>query len=374
MATESVQNSTQNCNGSATSNVVSNYAGQRKFVDYPDLSKSSIMGNKTFLNSSLTHIYGQMAHNPRLMEAHKREIAQKGRNYENINITDDDKKNLIPIAHRLGEYRIMGWRAQKSDEVTETLKMLYEEGNGIAEYMTYCATNGGEQDYKKGLKNPNAPISFQNLKNPLLMAKHFQDLSFGRTPDANEDINLLSDMAIKSKNPALAACLLEATKDSKTTFIGSDKKTAQKLLVDSRNMFDNEKDYYDFISRVDEAYQKLFKGESLDKYVEDHYKPMWKRCAPAVGVAGGVIAGTALAVAGIISAPVSLTALAGAAVFGLGGKAIYSMKWFGKSEEGEKIYSDISKARIKDHKNENPQKYMGFGGLSTRRMTASATY
>jgi len=303
--------------------------------------------------SAYVGIYGAMALNDRRMGAYRQKVAQMGNDYENINRAGDDKENLESLSEVIKEYRVLGVRWRDNHEVTETLKAVAEEHSGVALAKVYG-----------GLKNPQLQPSFDNLKNPKALVKHLQSNSLIVTPDANEDINILSDIAIKEKSPALAAILLEATKDSKFTFVGTDRKTAQKLLIDSRKMFDNDAEYHHYISGINKSYKELFPGENLDKYIADNNKPWYQRMLPAAGAASG-----ALITAAAVSGPVGWAVLAcGAAAGALTGSLLNKTNIFGLSDKGQELRKALIDSNAKSH-DINPQKYQ-FGGISRGLITA----
>lgn len=311
------------------------------FSDFSDLGNLGSNGLDTSYFDDLStnlSIYGSMALNPRVFKAYQQETMQAGYDFENQSITEDDQNNLEPLSERMDEYRIFGIRAHHRAEVTENLEEAKESGKGVALYLTNCA--------KDGLKDPNQPISFENLKNPLKLVNTLKSHSFN-TPDANKNIDLLSDIAIKERSPQLAAALLEATSKGGITGIGVDSKTAEKLLIESKSKFDNEGDYYKYITNVNKAYKNM-SGKTLDKYIDNNYKPALQKTAPASGVAIGAAIGLACG-----SVP---GAAIGAVVGGLVGLATYASNWFGKNEEGQKLLSAVDKARNKSH-DVNVKKY-----------------
>ena len=293
--------------------------------DFSDLSK--LGGNdlsSPFFNTNSMDLsmYGPVAFNQRIMGAYKQQIRQSGYDFENQGITEDDQNNLQPLSDRLDEFRVFGKRILHREQVTENLEESKKSGKGVALYLTNCA--------KDGLIDPNQPISFKNLKNPLRLANNLLPVSLTAT-QANENIDLLSDIAIKERSPQMAASLLEATSKGGILGIGVDSKTAEKLLIESKSQFNNKEDYSKFITNVDKAYQEMFPGKSLDKYIKSNYKPMFQKLAPVSGVAAGTLAG--VITAAVVSGPVGLIALAGAAIGGLIGKGIYSMH-VGENEKG----------------------------------------
>jgi len=304
--------------------------------DIGDLGLSNLT-TELDLNDMNLSMYGPMALNKRVFGAYQQQMRQSSYDYENQSITEEDQNNLQPLSDRLDEYRAFGIRLHHNAEVTENLEESKKSGIGVALYLTNCA--------KDGLKNPNLPISFENLKNPTRLVNNLMPVSL-TAPQANENVNLLSDIAIKERSPEMVAALLEATSKGGILGIGVDSVTANKLLVDSKDKFDSKEDYYKYITNVDKAYKKMFPGKSLDKYIKANYKPTWQKAAPAVGVAAGVWAGIGI---GIMTGPVGWLALAGAAVGGAIGLATYSSNWFGKNEEGSKLMSVVNKARQNSH-------------------------
>ena len=304
--------------------------------DIGDLGLSNLT-TELDLNDMNLSMYGPMALNKRVFGAYQQQMRQSSYDYENQSITEEDQNNLQPLSDRLDEYRAFGIRLHHNAEVTENLEESKKSGIGVALYLTNCA--------KDGLKNPNLPISFENLKNPTRLVNNLMPVSL-TAPQANENVNLLSDIAIKERSPEMVAALLEATSKGGILGIGVDSVTANKLLVDSKDKFDSKEDYYKYITNVDKAYKKMFPGKSLDKYIKANYKPTWQKAAPAVGVAAGVWAGIGI---GIMTGPVGWLALAGAAVGGAIGLATYSSNWFGKNEEGSKLMSVVNKARHNSH-------------------------
>ena len=300
-------------------------------------------------------MYGPIALNQRVFGAYKQQMRQSGYDYENQSITEEDQNNLQPLSDRLDEYRAFGIRIHHNAEVTENLEESKKSGIGVALYLTNCA--------KDGLKNPNIPISFENLKNPTRLVNNLMPVSLTAT-QANENVNLLSDIAIKERSPEMAAALLEATSKGGILGIGVDSETANKLLVDSKDKFDSKEDYYKYITNIDKAYKKMFPGKSLDKYIKSNYKPTWQKLAPTGGVAAGALTGF------VVSGFNPLGALAGAAIGGAAGLATYASNWFGKNEEGSKLMSVVTKARQNSH-DVDVRKY-SFGELSVPALGSGA--
>lgn len=276
-------------------------------------------------------IYGPIAYNPRLMNAFQQQMRQQGHNYENQSITNEDQNNLQPLADRLDEYRIFGMRTHHKSDLVEDLEEAKKSGIGVGLYLTNCA--------KDGLKDPNKPISFANLKNPLRLVNTLKSVDVN-TPDANDKINLLSDIAIKQRSAEMAACLLEGTSEGGATGAGVDAETAKKLLIESRSMFKNEQDYNKFITDIDKAYKKLFNGKSLDKYIKQNYKPTEQKVAATVALPAGMAIGRAFGAKG---------AVVGAAVGAVVGLSTYATNFFGKNEVGNELMSAVTNARQNSH-------------------------
>jgi hypothetical protein len=301
-------------------------------------------------------MYGPIALNQRIFKTYQQDMRQSSFACENQNITTEDQNNLQSLAGRIDEYRdpVLGIRLLDREQVTEELEGWKQYDKGVALYLTNCA--------KDGLKDPNQQVSFENLKNPLRAVNTLKTKFSLTTPEANENIDLLSDIAVKGRSPEMAASLLEATSKGGVTSIGVDSKTAQKLLIESRSKFDNEGDYYNYVTSVDKAYKKLFPGKSLDKYINDNYKPALQKAAPVSGIAVGATIGAVVGF-GLPGAAI------GALVGGLVGLATYSSNWFGRSNEGEKLRSTVDKARKIDYDNDN-QRY-NFGDLSGSMLGSS---
>ncbi|HBG49276.1 MAG TPA: hypothetical protein DDW90_07205 [Cyanobacteria bacterium UBA9971] len=314
--------------------------------DLGDLSNN--LGSEFLdLDNMNLSMYGPIALNKRVFESYKQQMRQSGYDYENQSITEEDQNNLQPLSDRLDEYRAFGIRIHHNAEVTENLEESKKSGIGVALYLTNCA--------KDGLKDPNQPISFENLKNPTRLVNKLMPVSL-TAPQANKDVNLLSDIAIKERSPEMAAALLEATSKGGMLGIGVDSETAKKLLVDSKDKFDSKEDYYKYITNIDKAYKKMFPGKSLDKYIKGNYKPTWQKLAPTGGVAAGALTGF------VASGFNPLGAVVGAVVGGAVGLATYASNWFGKNEEGSKLMATINKARQNSH-DVDIKKYT-FGELS----------
>ena len=311
-----------------------------------DLTSDQISSPYLNMDNMDMSVYGPMALNKRVFDAYKQQMRQTGYDFENQSITAEDQNNLEPLSETLDEYRILGMRLHHNSEVTENLEEAKKSGIGVALYLTNCA--------KEGLKNPNQPVSFANLKNPIRLVDTLTHLSL-TAPEANENINLLSDIAIKERSPEMAACLLESTAKGGLLGIGVDSKTADKLLIESKDKFENKEDYYKFVTSVDRAYKQLFPGKSLNEYINANYKPTWQKATPI----GGIATGIALAFASGGGLP---GAAIGAIIGGIAGLAIYSSTWFGKNSDGDKLVLAINKARQTSH-DVDVQKY-SFGGLS----------
>lgn len=353
MPVESVKNSTHGSTSTHSVDTVgqnapqSNNFGHTGVFNYgKPISGIGSLGLPDLTMQSLNlSMYGPIALNQRAFGAYKQQMIQKSFDYEGQNIAEDNKKNLEPLAERIGEFRILGRRIIRNDEETETLEEAAKAGKGVALYLTYAAQDG--------LKNPNLPVSFKNLKNPLKTADHLKHQSL-IAEDPNENINILSDVAINERSPELAACLLKETSKGGILRFGADYQTAKKLLVDSESKFDNKADYYNFVTGVDKAYKEQFPGKSLDKYIKDNFKPAWQESAPLSGIAAGAMAG--LVAGGLIGAAI------GAVAGGLLGSGVRSSHWFGLKEEGEHLLKVVDKARQNDN-DVDPDRY-SFGSLS----------
>jgi len=306
---------------------------------------------------------GVGAYNPRVLKSFKQDMAQEGASYEHgVSIPNEEKALLTPLASRLHEYRdpFFNVRLREHEVVTNTLQSTNKKEKGVATYLTYCAKFGG-------LKDPNQDISFDNLKNPLKLIKDLQSVDW-KTPNANENINLLSEAAIKERSPELAACLLKGTSEGGLTSIGVDSKTAEKLLIESRKDFNNDAEYYNFITNIDKAYQKLNDGKGLDQYLKENYKPAAQKAVSVAGILAGMAAGAAKGAKYGSGLWGKLGSVAGGAV--LGGLAasvvsapIYKTSFFGKNEEGHKLLETIDKARSEDN-DCDLNRYRQSGGLT----------
>lgn len=310
----SAQNNTHGVNsgaGQVASGYNNNLSQQGLFDPYSNLdfdmgNLSSLSGtdfNLDKMNMDLS-MYGPIALNPRVFGAYQRQMKQTGYEFEKNSITNEEKSLLEPLAERVHEYRILGMRYQDHEGVTKVLEDSIESTKGVPLYLTYCA--------KDGLKNPNDQVSFENLKNPLKLIQDLMPVSI-TVPEANHNVQLLTDMAVKEGSPQLAACLLQAT-SSKGGLLGVDKQTAEKLLIESRSNFDSDADYYSYITGIDRAYQKMFPGKSLDDYIKTQYSK------------------------------------------------VPLMHFFGLNSDGKKLQEVVDKARQKDHVT-NPANY-SFGDLS----------
>ena len=276
--------------------------------------------------------YGVMGFNQRVLGAYRREILQNANNYENYSVTQDDQANLKPLADRLGEYYVLGYRVHSGEIIDKTWQEAVQKGKGVELYLTKCAEDG--------LIDENGPVSFANLNNPLKAADVLITPLHVFTPQANENISLLTDIAINERSPEMAACLLEET--SKSGLVGTDSDTARKLLIESRAAFNNKEEYSNFVTNIDKAYQKLF-NKTLDEHIKDENKPIFQKVAPVAGVASGAAAGFFLGGFNPIGA------ILGAVAGGLAGGALYSLNWFGPSSEGKELLAAVDEARMNDN-------------------------
>jgi len=185
--------------------------------------------------------------------------------YDTSSITQADAKNLEDLADTLHEWRpFLGKRLFEGNEVTQifhdALNNNFEGQNkAIGLYLTYNAKYGG-------LKDPNGPISFENLKDPGLLIKQSRGLtSFFNGERTTEAIHTLTDMALKAQNPHLAALLLKQAGHG----WGKDDAQIQKILVDSRENM-SEGQYARFISDTSRAFEKL-NGERLSDFINRKY-------------------------------------------------------------------------------------------------------
>jgi len=342
MPVEAVKNSSQINNRPAYCDY---QVARSSLYDDIDLSGSLFRDRNDFGNFDMeesrlfSNILGVGAYNPRVLNAYKQQTIQESINYENQNVTEDDRNNLKPLSEELDKYRIFGMRYLYKNEVKEILEGSEKAEKGVALYLTNCAENG--------LKDKNQPISFKNLKNPLKLIHTLKDPYIFRAPQANEKIETLCNIAIKGRSPGMAAALLEGTSEG-GLLGGVDSKTAEILLIKSKDKFDNEADYHKFITDIDIAYKNMFKEKSLDTYLNDNYKPVSQKTT----IAGELALGTSI---GLKRGGVK-GAVVGAIIGGIAGFATYSSALFGKNNEGEKLHDAIMTARQKSSY-VNVQKY-----------------
>jgi hypothetical protein len=297
--------------------------------------------------TSKLSIYGPMAFNDRLMKTYDTGVRQMSNDFENTSKAEDG--NLQPLAERIDEYRIGGVRIHHNEEVTETLEAAKHSGKGVALYMANCAEDG--------LKDSNGPISFGNLKNPLKLVDTLMTPFALKAPEANEDVKLLTEIAIKERSPEMAAAILQKTSEGGLLKIGTDYETAKKILADSAQHFESKEDHARFLTNIDEASEKMF-GRSLDHHIHDEYKTKTQKLATAGTVGSGVLAGAAsckkLGKWGI---------LGGAVIGAIAGKGVYSTHMFGVNEKGEGLLHSLDKARHVDNK-VDLRKYGPFGSFT----------
>jgi len=275
-------------------------------------------------------LFGTGICNQRRYGAFQREIKQQGYNYNNQRVTYDNIENMRELAKKFDEYRIGGMKYHNSEEDTELLKEALNSGNGISLYLANCAEDG--------LKNPKLPerqrYSFENLKNPTKLIKTLQSHTFN-TPEANENINLLTEIALSQRSPDMAACLLEGTAKGGSTGHGVDETTAQKILIESRQMFGSEAEYKKFITDINKSYKKIF-NKSLDEYVDENYQTYaQKKSAFMIAPAAALLASRC----GWIGAAVVAT------VGGIATYMTYNTNKFGNNEKGEELKLVLDRAR-----------------------------
>lgn len=323
---------------------------------------------------------GSSSYNKKIMSAYTNEISQSANNYENSSLTKVDQKNLRPLSERIDEFRVLGYRLHSDEEVTDTLKGAAEKGKGVELYLTNCAEDG--------LIDEKGDVSFYNLKNKTRAVDTLITPMHIFTPDADENISILNEIAIKERSPELAACLLEET--SKSGLMGTDNKTAEDLLINSRKYFNSDEEHSNFVTDIDKAYQGLF-GITLDEHFKREYKTVGQKAAIIGGVAAGTIAVGSVAAkcksgflsktlktvgkvakkAGSLSAEglqatgkFLMKGNSTAKILGLvalAGYGIYSLNWFGKNEKGEKLLNTTDNSRQTDTDIDYQGYGMGYG-------------
>jgi len=314
-----------------TNQPVFNYGQRNNFEGYQAHRRTGF-GAK---NAAEAEAMGRVGiYNRREFGAYRRAIDAEGRKYQAQRVTCNNIENMKELASRFDEHRTGGVKYINAEKDTQILREALQSGNGISLYLANCGLDG--------FKNPNLPLkqrySFENLKNPTKLVKTLQSHTFN-TPDANEDINLLTDIALKQKSPEMAACLLEGTRKGGTTGHGVDEITAQRILIDSRKMFSSDAEYKKFITDIDKSYKKIF-NKSLDKYVEENYK-MTGQIASA-----GVFGVTASVASRMLGKRFGLLGSAGAAVAGgLLSYITYHSNILGDNEKGEELKNVLDTAR-----------------------------
>ncbi|OGI04193.1 MAG: hypothetical protein A2Y25_08790 [Candidatus Melainabacteria bacterium GWF2_37_15] len=186
--------------------------------------------------------------------------------YESRDIAAQDAENLKPLAESLHEWRlpILGKRLPfvESERVSRILgnqDTISGENKTMALYQVYCAEYGG-------LKNPNNPVSFDNLKDPELLIDQSRGLfSFLGFNKETQELNQLKEAAIKAHNPELSAMLLKQAGSG----LGTEEKVIDSMLVDSKKHM-KEGEYNRYIVDTAKAFKKIY-GESLDNYIKSEY-------------------------------------------------------------------------------------------------------
>ena len=184
--------------------------------------------------------------------------------YESRDIAAQDVENLKPLAESLHEWRLFGKRLPfvESDRVTNILgnkNTISGENKLVALYQVYCAEYGG-------LKNPNNPVGFDNLKEPDLLIKQsssvFSWIGFNKQTD---ELNQLKEVAINAHSPELSAMLLKQAGKG----LGTDEETIKSILFDSKKHM-KEGEYNRYVVDTAKAFKKIY-GESLDEHIKSEY-------------------------------------------------------------------------------------------------------
>lgn len=200
--------------------------------------------------------------NPRHINAVTGQAGADFHKYDTADILQQDIQTLKPMAEALEQYRVMGKRIFERDRVSNLLDIENDRAGNhkvAALYKLYCAMYGG-------LKDENAPITFDNLKDPGLLIKQSKRL-FAPTAaqSRSKEIEQLTQVAVEGHNPELAAVLL----NEMSKRIGVDDKTVKAILVESREHMDDAT-HKRFLTEVNEAHQHLT-GKTLDKYIHKNY-------------------------------------------------------------------------------------------------------
>ncbi|NLF83324.1 MAG: hypothetical protein GX568_04990 [Candidatus Gastranaerophilales bacterium] len=203
--------------------------------------------------------------NPRHVDAVTGQAEVDFHKYDTADILNEDIQTLKPMAETLHRYRdpVWGKRIIEKDRVGKLLDIENDKAGNhkvAALYKLYCAMYGG-------LKDKNAPITFENLLDPGLLVRQSQRFfAIRASSKRSKDIEKLTRVAVEGYNPELAAVLLKEMGEG----IGVDDKTVRAILVDSKKKMDDAT-HKRFITEIDAAYQKLTGGETLDDYIYKQY-------------------------------------------------------------------------------------------------------
>ncbi len=263
--------------------------------------------------------------------------------YETSSITQDNAKSLEYLADRLEKWRmpITGKRLPWApNNVAKTFRTALNDNiNGqskaVALYLAHSAKYGG-------LKNPNGPIDFENLKDPGLLIKESRGMTsyFNNDARSTEVIDTLTDVAIKSQNSHLAALLLKQAGHG----IGKDEAGIRKILIDSRRQM-GEGQYARFITNTSMAFEKLH-GERLDDFITKEYSSIGNTGGAIAGAATGFVAGL-IAGHGILSIP---AAIVGAIIGGVVGAKAGETDILPANAEGQAILNKIDFSHTRDNR------------------------
>jgi hypothetical protein len=233
--------------------------------DMPILGDISVFDNYVSdFDTGAFGIQGLMM-SPRHIDAITGQAGSDFHKYDTADILHQDMQTLKPMAESLNRYRtpIWGKRWAEKDRVGKLLDIENDKAGDhkvAALYKLYCAMYGG-------LKDNNAPITFENLQDPgLLIEQSKKFFAIRAGSKRTKEIEKLTQVAVEGYNPELAAVLLKEMGEG----IGVDDKTVRAILVDSKKKMDDAT-HKRFITDIDAAYQKLSGGETLDDYIYKQY-------------------------------------------------------------------------------------------------------
>gem|GEM_PF-4779330 len=260
---------------------------------------------------------------------------QRIHGYTSSSMTEADREFLMPTVRNIDRHRILGYRA--FDRNADYINLDENDPNSahrlVSLNLLYCAENGG-------LKDPNAPISFENLRDPLALFNTVGDFGFTAAGRTNSDVIDLVRAGRNARNPHVLAAAAEYAGSG----LGTNNEIFQQIF-DRGNM--SEAEHSRLLTETATAYEQMF-NKPFEQHIREEFSAVGHNEGATAGALGGAVTG---AVAGFfMGGPV--TAIAGAFIGGLSGTIggailgeVGEFGMFGADDQGDQYIDELTTAR-----------------------------